>query len=568
MAVAGQVVEPGGINLLRLLFGVPQGDPGPGASNALGSLFSGDNAGMFGQFAQGYRKGLTGGYVADNPYLDFAMDPYAEDGVTQRLANWDTNWDQWFDNSVTTPDGKYIPGLRETTAQRTYRNFGGFDLANNRPASAQDSTAYRQLFGQRDPATGKKTWGSFDRYTDPSTRMGEYVDPKVWGERLDAPGTNYISAIQNNEYNRPGRWVDDYIGTPEAPGINMWRQNEWQNAASPATAVNDYFGLLQKRKDAGYDPLAIARKGIRMGTGYDDESMAALNRSIDEEAQRSLALQLPEVRQQAQMLGLTDGAASQRLGGDVASDILGQAARNKANVMQQYRDSAAQRRNQLIGNYQTIGANAGGDVLGGAGNMYGRAYDARENALNMLYGAADAAIGRGQNASYGASTQMARDIYNAKAGAMQQGMMANMDRGNRMMGIEADILNSAEQNITNRMIAESSAQSQAMRDYMALRQSREDQFQNRLNQYLALGGEQQALLQQKLNQEAQYSQMPMNWLMQLVTGAQTSGAPQAGGNNWLSLLGNVVEPGAKYLFNMANTGSNDRNSYPDYGPVR
>jgi hypothetical protein len=550
MAVAGQVVEPGGINLLRLLFGIPSGDPGPGAANALGSLFGGGEAGMFGDFAKGYRKGLAGGYVADNPYLDYAMDPNAKNGMPRRLADSDANWDKWFNTS----EGG-IPSVMETTGQRTYRNFGGFDLANNRPTSAQDTDVYRQLFGQRDPATGKKTWGSMDLYTDPSTQMGEYVDPKNWGARMDAPGSEYKSAISDNPYNRPGRWVDDYIGTAEAPGINMWRQNEWQNAASPTAAVNDYFGLLNKRKEAGYDPLSIAKKGIRMGTGYDDATMSALTRSIDEEANRSLALQLPEVRQQAQMLGLTDGSASQRLGGDVASDIMGQAARNKANVMAQYQDSAAQRRNQLIGNYQNIGAQAGGDVLQGAGGMYGRAYDARENAMNMLYNAADAAIGRGQNATYGANMQAARDIFNAKSGAMQQGMMANMDRGNRMMGIEADILNNQSQNITNRMIAESNAQSQAMRDYMALRQSREDQFQNRLNQYLALGGEQQNLIQQKLNQEAQYSQMPMNWLMQLVTGTTPAGAPQGGGFNWGSLLGGLGQAGGNYVLDMANTGA-------------
>lgn len=575
MAVAGQVVEPGGINLLRLLFGIPQGEPGPGAAEALGGLFSGQQGGMFADFAKGYRKGLGGGYIADNPYLDFAMDPNSKNGVTQRLANHDKNWSTWFETGLKDgmAPGIDLPSILQTTGQRTARNFGGFDYDLNRPTNAQDTSMYTQLFGQRDPKTGQKTWGSMDLYTDPSTRMGEYVDPKNWGARMDAPGTNYQSAINKDEYNRPGRWVDDYIGTAAAPGINMWRQNEWQNAASPTAAVNDYFGLLDRRKQAGYDPMAVAREGIGMGTGYDDEVMSALNRSIDEEAQRSLALQLPEVRQQAQMLGLTDGAASQRLGGDVASDIVGQAARNKANVMAQYQDSAAQRRNQLIGNFQNIGAAAGGDVLQGAGNMYGRAYDARENAMNMLYQAADRAIGRGQDASYGARSQMARDIFGAKAQAMQAGMQANMDRGNRMMGIEADILNAGNQDITNRMIAESNAQSQAMRDYMALKADKENQFQTRLNQYLALGGEQRALLQQKLDQEAQYSQMPMNWLMQLVTGTSPAMAPRGGGFNWGGLLGGLGQAGGNYLLNMANTGAgtnppDPRGPYDDYGPAR
>ena len=200
MAVAGQVVEPAGINVLRLLWGISQGDPGPGAAQGLGSLFSGGEAGMFGDFAKGYRKGLGGGYVADNPYLDYAMDPNAANGMPQRLKNSDSNWDAWFNRSQTTPDGKYIPSLMETTGQRTWRNFGGFDLEDNMPSQAQDSSVYRQLFGKYDPVTGKKSWSSFDRFTDPTTAVGEYNDPKNWGARLDAPGSNYQKAIDDNEY--------------------------------------------------------------------------------------------------------------------------------------------------------------------------------------------------------------------------------------------------------------------------------------------------------------------------------------------------------------------------------
>ena len=73
-------------------------------------------------------------------------------------------------------------------------------------------------------------------------------------------------------------------------------------------------------------------------------------------------------------------------------------------------------------------------------------------------------------------------------------------------------------------------------------------------EHLALGGEQQNLIQQKLNQEAQYSQMPMNWLMQLVTGTTPAGAPQGGGFNWGSLLGGLGQAGGNYVLDMANTG--------------
>jgi hypothetical protein len=567
MAVAGQVVEPGGINLLRLLFGVPgPGDPGPGAANFLGNLFGGGE--LFSGFGDTYRKGMSGGLVApNNPYLDLAVGDSAG-----RMSDWDDSWRRFFDTDLVGADGNLIQrGPLSQTGMRTGREFGGFGQGG--PTNVQDTDLYRQLFGRYD-ADGARQAGSFDTYyadigeINPvtgkrgKTGRGEYFDPKVWGERLDAPGSNYSKAFSDNKYSNPTQWSSDVVP------LSQWRSDQL-NTFSPETAAKGFFGLSEARKQMGYDPLEVARGAIDMGSKYDQESVDALSKSIDEEANRSLALQLPEVRQQAQMLGLTDGAAGERLGGDVARDVIGQAARKKADVLAQYRDSAAQRRNQLLGNYQDIGGRAGADLLSGAGNIFGQQYGAREAAMNQMYGTTADALARGQTSAYDAAMQMARDIYSSKAGAMTAGMQANMARGDRMMGIEADIANSAFGGITDRMRLEDAAQSGALRDYMALVNSRDAYRTNRLNELLGLSGEQRNLDQERLNMEAQYGMLPMNWLMQLVTGTTPAGAPQGGGFNWGSLLGGLAPSAANYVLGMANTGAQPqapRSSYDGWGP--
>jgi hypothetical protein len=60
----------------------------------------------------------------------------------------------------------------------------------------------------------------------------------------------------------------------------------------------------------------------------------------------------------------------------------------------------------------------------------------------------------------------------------------------------------------------------------------------------------------------------MNWLMQLVTGTTPAGAPQGGGFNWGSLLGNLAPSAGNYLLGMTNTGAgtNPRGPYDGYQP--
>jgi len=137
------------------------------------------------------------------------------------------------------------------------------------------------------------------------------------------------------------------------------------------------------------------------------------------------------------------------------------------------------------------------------------------------------------------------------------------------MGIEADIANSAFGGITDRMRLEEAAQSGALRDYMALVNSRDAYRTNRLNELLGLSGEQRNTEQERLNLMAQYGMLPMNWLMQLVTGTTPAGAPQGGGFNWGSLLGGLAPSAANYVLGMANTGAQPqapRSSYDGWGP--
>ena len=574
MAVAGSVVEPGGIDILRMLFGIPgsMGDPGPGAANFLGNLFGGGQGGMFAGFGDIYNQGFRGDLTApSNPYLDWAIDGEGnKDSAGNRAADWENSWNQFYNTDLMDPNDPTKLLQRSPISQtgmRVGRTFGGFGA--NGASNVQDTDLYRQLFGGTD-ANGEKTYGALDNYKDSSTGLGEYFDPKNWADRMSSDTQTARNDLKYNRYSTPTNWSSDLIP------LSQWR-TEQLNTLSPEAAAQGYFGLADARKLAGYDPVQLAQagmdkgmgyaqSGIDQGTKYDAAAVANLNSAIDQEANRSLSLQLPEVRQQAQMLGLTDGAAGERLGGDVARDVIGSAARKKADVIAQYQDSAANRHNQLLGNYQNvggqlsgnyqdIGSRAGDSLLSGAGNLYGQQYGARERTLDNMYQTSADLLGRGQSAAYSAATGLSDDIMRLRTGATQAGMQANMDRGNRMMGINADIANSAFSGITQRMGLEDQSQSQALRDYMGLVGSRDTYRGNRMNELLGLSGERQNYDQSVLNQQAQYGMMPMNWLMQLITGVPTSGAPSNQGFNWGSLLGAAAPSVVNYGLGMMNTSN-------------
>ena len=85
-----------------------------------------------------------------------------------------------------------------------------------------------------------------------------------------------------------------------------------------------------------------------------------------------------------------------------------------------------------------------------------------------------------------------------------------------------------------RMQATGNQQSQGLADYMRLQATKDSMRSDRLNEMLGLEDRYRTSQNEVLNQMAQYGQMPINALMQMITGISPTGAPQARTSPWAS----------------------------------
>lgn len=370
---------------------------------------------------------------------------------------------------------------------------------------------------------------------------------------------------------------------------------------------------------------AISQRGVSDVSGIGNQYEDDLMRSIDERAQQSLGVQMPEVMSQMRRLGLSESGAGERLGGDVASRILGDANREKVGALAQMREANLGRSAQAIGQRTSLGASAYGheaDLSAGAidrrtglgADAYGRtaslgagaagqagqqgteailaALGLTGQAINQrtglsgdasrlgtqlgaqAIGAATDMSGRGALAGQdaiaqaigqrtGVGAQAGENTFNQASGAYQQAQGQGQRSLDQIYGTTADILKQgqadaaqskrsyagmmqdalgrADQSEIQRLIAESNAQSQGLHDYSGLVNNRDQYRGQRLDEMLKLGDYQRGIDQETLNQQMQFGMMPMNYLMQLISGIQTGGGVTPGRTTpwWQSALANA-----------------------------
>lgn len=308
----------------------------------------------------------------------------------------------------------------------------------------------------------------------------------------------------------PSQAVNAYIGSLRDPG-NAYLSNPLYEAEQARRAFStspwekpdaaNYMSMGQDVNEAS-DPDPFGLRGIRKTNRLVNKSEQKLLRDIDTESQNSLALQIPEVRAQMQAMGLSDSGSATRMGGDVAKSILDQANRDKQRTMAGFRESNLGRQADAINLSSNIGAQgalAGRDVLSrfgsqGLGDMFSMNEAQRGAERNSLLQGAQ----RYQDKEMGLA-----DLF-----------------GRTQMGFDANQL--------NRQIGQDNAQHQAFGDYMSLQQSADQFRRSRLDEMLGLADYQRGISQERLNQQMQYGMMPMNMLMQLVSGIQTGGQPTQG----------------------------------------
>ena len=154
-------------------------------------------------------------------------------------------------------------------------------------------------------------------------------------------------------------------------------------------------------------------------------------------------------------------------------------------------------------------------------------------------GGAESRLGRANQAAMGGMNALTASLEASRAaqrGAMHAGGMANTaaveyrNQGNYLNALSMRATRTA----LARMQATGNQQSQGLADYMRLQATKDSMRSDRLNEMLGLEDRYRTSQNEVLNQMAQYGQMPINALMQMITGIRRQVRPQARTSPWAS----------------------------------
>lgn len=399
--------------------------------------------------------------------------------------------------------GGYVQGVPEGAQLALHGAYGGgpndssierFGRVNNDPNSPGNWN-WSSMFnregpqGQPSPMTSAGT-RTFQGYGGREGFGGNPVEPYDTGLFKGATG---ISGYYNADpYMSPGRSMEDLDPYSQQRANDPYLQN-------PGQAASDVYGIRGQLSGLGLDPNDMAQRGVSDITGLSNKYTDQLMRSIDEEANRSLGVQLPEAQAKMQAMGLSDSGPATRIGGDVASDIMKDANRRKIEALTGLTESNLGRQAQAIGQRTGVGAQAGEQAFGEAAGAYGSALGQRAQGLGQIYG-----------------TQ--GDLLKQAQADRQATLRQQQDLMQRALG-------GADQSVMQRLGMESQEQSRGLADYQGLWNSAQADRQGKLQEMLGLSDYERSIQQEGLNQQLQYGMLPLNLLMQMISGIQTGGAP-------------------------------------------
>lgn len=456
------------------------GGPGMGAPTGgpTGDPTGGQNPYLTNQFFQmyqnlGFNRGLQAGQSDEELQARMAL---------QQRSNFaGADWNNFFnlDNKSN--------GNNPTATLWMNRGMGGFDKAGDY-IGGKNSGTYQEALGNLGIV---KDGGAFGNYNDPTKwanalqNYGPYAqkmmldenpyrDPSKWSDAIvpiNVQGVNDANAVANdapgaalkalsgfNDLTRglaqdPTR-ASSAMGNSILP-LATWRQGETNNNFTNAmkdgrSTIDPYLnnrldqatGMWQKGNDAGfrfaqdrdamgYDPNALAQRGVSDVIGQNNQYADALMRNIDAESRRSLATQTPEVAAAMAAAGYGESGSGQAAMGSLMSSILEKANQDKQQTLANLTESNLARQAQAIGQRTSVGAQNASDVLNTQASLYQNAYNQREQARNlaMQTGAGSAADIYKQ--AFGAREASNDLMYQTAAGLQGQAFMgAQSDRGN------------------------------------------------------------------------------------------------------------------------------------------
>lgn len=409
--------------------------------------------------------------------------------------------------SMMDPYGQNRGGLPGYTADHRILQDIARQQVLNMPTNGGLGMQYHQLLGLGGTnEDGEAQPGALDRTLDRVLGQGAQIAARDEDGNFEQIGLGDAFTSINNEY---GDLLD--------PTSDFSIANQYENVSN---LMSDDIGTVN---DSLVSATNRAGKGLVTGMGrLNNRYEKTLLNSIDAEAQKTLALQSPELQAQMEMAGLGRSGANQMLQGSLAQEIMGQANRDKYRALQQFADT-------------------------------GRGLDAQAQlaSFDATRGALGQAAGQGLQGALSQANLRAQglsDLGNLTANKISQG--TNFHLG-------------AQQNQLNAIQAE-----------MASRQ-------NATNQLMALYGMGQADAQQKLNQMGMFASadfdlerarqqnmqnmamLPLQYLMTMATGTTSGGyRPVSPGPSPFAQAG--LNMGAQMFGNMMGGGAVPQPTYPIY----
>jgi len=325
---------------------------------------------------------------------------------------------------------------------------------------------------------------------------------------------------------------DEFTGTEAQTAIDLV-YGDFLDPDTDGNVVNQYIGVGNELTDNVTDVNDSLLSGTeRAGEGL-VQSMGKLNNryektllnSINAEAQKTLALQSPELQAQMEMAGLGRSGANQMLQGSLAQEIMGQANRDKYRTLQQFADT-------------------------------GRGLDAQAQlaSFDATRGALGQAAGQGLQGALSQanlSAQGLNEFGNLTANAMGQRINYHLGgQQNQLNAIQAEM--ASRQNATN----------QLMQLYGLGNAERQQQL-NQMGMFAGMDFDLERARQQNMQNMAM---LPLQYLMTMGTGTTSGGyRPASPGPSPFAQAG--LNMGAQMFGNMMGGGAVPQPTYPIYNSV-
>jgi hypothetical protein len=311
---------------------------------------------------------------------------------------------------------------------------------------------------------------------------------------------------------RDPQQVLDYARQVEGEGYRP-EMDSYINAGQNLQALGDFYGGRQSSQVA-----QLQNKGEQ-----------DLLRGIDTEAGNTLAQDLPEVQAAMEAAGIGRSGSAGFEGGQLASDIMGQANRDKQRTMAQFADQNMARQANAMGLHAQLATGSADQKMGllsqlssqGLNDMMGSAENTRNRMGNLL----------GQQ--YG-----------------QQAQFGQMDQ-DRLMNAGAQ----GEQFRLGAMGQQNQMQSDALAQMMGMYGMRTDMQNAAEDRTLGLSEHMRGIDQNQLSGMMGLGMMPMDLMMRLATGTSGSGfTPSAGGGGGNPFLGQAAQLGGQGLASLLQGG--------------